>query len=40
MEVPSLDQARANFDEWLLSDPGPGEITNDIMVKRALGLKT
>lgn len=40
MEVPNLDEAHARFDEWLMSDPGPGEITKDIMVKQALGLKT
>lgn len=39
VEIPSLHEAKAQFDEWLMSEPEYGEGSNDIMVKRALGLK-
>lgn len=37
VEVPNLADVRQAFDDWLYSEPA--EETDDIMIRRALGLR-
>lgn len=39
VDIPSLADARADFDEWLMSDDDDGG-SDDHILKSALGLRT
>jgi hypothetical protein len=40
IEIPSLDDAKKHFDDWLMSEPEPDVslVSDDKVMRRALGL--
>lgn len=39
VEIPSLSDAKDEFDTWLMSNAIEGTTTGEMLIKRALGLK-
>lgn len=38
IDIPSIEDAKKHFDDWLMSDPIGAFDSDDIVMRRALGL--